>query len=111
MRRAGLEREERGVLILGEDGTVDGLGVLSESGAWAALPWEDAVAVPGVDIAPLWFTVDPVTGDYETNPGDPTPVSEVSVSFINLEDTARLSLVMSATDVAGNTTVTSGPLE
>jgi hypothetical protein len=105
------DRKERGVLILGEDGTVEGLGVLSESGAWAALPWEDAVAVPGVEIAPLWFTVDPVTGDYETNEGDATPVSEVRVSFVDLEDTTRLSLVMSATDVAGNTTVTSGPLE
>jgi hypothetical protein len=55
--------------------------------------------------------VDPVTGDYETNEGDPTLVSEVRVSFVDLEDTSRLSLVMSATDVAGNTTVTSGPLE
>jgi len=107
------DREERGVLVLGEGGTVEGLAVRSEGGAWAALPWEDAVALPDVEIAPLWFTVDPVTGDYETNEGDATPVSEVRVSFINLEDTARLSLVMSATDVAGNTTVTppSGPLE
>jgi len=31
--------------------------------------------------------------------------------FVNLDDPARLSLVMSVTDVAGKTTVTSGPIE
>jgi hypothetical protein len=96
--------------ILGEDGTVEGLSVRSENGAWASLPWEDVVAVPDAEIAPLWFTVDLETGDYETNEGVATAVSEVSVGFIDLQDTARLSLVMSATDVAGNTTVTSAPL-
>jgi hypothetical protein len=103
-------REERGALILGEDGTVEGLSVQSENGAWASLPWADVVAVPDAEIAPLWFTVDLETGDYETNEGVATAVSEVSVGFIDLQDTARLSLVMSATDVAGNTTVTSAPL-
>jgi hypothetical protein len=55
--------------------------------------------------------VDPTTGDYETNRGEATAVSEVSVGFIDLDDTSRLSLILSATDVAGNTTVTSGALE
>jgi len=105
------DRRERGVLILGENGAVDGLGVLRENGTWALLPWEDAVALPGVEIAPLWFTVDIVSGDYETNEGAATPIAEVSVTFIDLvEDTTRLSLVLSVTDIAGNTTVTSGPL-
>jgi hypothetical protein len=112
-------REERGSLILSDDGTVDGLALQSENGAWASLPWEDVVAVPDAEIAPLWFTVDFVTGEYETHQGIEyethqgiaTPVSEVSVGFIDLDDTSRLSLVLSATDVAGNTTVTSGPLE
>jgi hypothetical protein len=105
------DRKERGVLILGEDGTIEGLAIASEGGAWAALPWEDTVAVPDLEVAPLWFTVDPESGDYETHEGDATPVSDVSVSFVDLEDTTRLSLVMSATDVAGNTMITSGPIE
>jgi hypothetical protein len=105
------DREERGVLILAEDGTVDGLGALRENGTWAFLPWEDAVALPNVEVAPLWFTVDVVTGDYETHEGVATGISEVGVNFVNLDDPARLSLVMSVTDVAGNTTVTSGPIE
>jgi hypothetical protein len=108
--RAGA-REERGSLILSDEGTVDGLAVQSENGAWASLPWEDVVAVPGAEIAPLWFTVDIQTGAYVTHEGMGTAVSEVSVGFIDLDDTSRLSLVLSATDVAGNTTVTSGPLE
>ena len=107
--RAG-NRKERGSLILGDDGAVDGLAVRSEDGAWASLAWEDVLAVPDAEIAPLWFTVDPQTGEYETNEGVATAVSEVSVGFIDLDDTSRLSLVLSATDVAGNTTVTSGPL-
>jgi len=104
-------REERGSLILSDDGTVNGLAIQSDNDAWASLPWEDVAGVPDAEIAPLWFTVDLVTGDYQTNEGMATPVSEVSVGFIDLEDTSRLSLVLSATDVAGNTTVTSGPLE
>jgi len=108
--RAG-NREERGSLILGDDGVVDGLAVRSEDGAWASLAWEDVLAVPDAEIAPLWFTVDSQTGEYESNEGVATAVSEVSVGFIDLEDTSRLSLVLSATDVAGNTTVTSSPLE
>ena len=104
-------REERGSLILSDDGTVDGLALQSENGAWASLPWEDVVAVPDAEIAPLWFTVNLVNGEYETHQGIATPVSEVSVGFIDLDDTSRLSLVLSATDVAGNTTVTSGPVE
>ena len=112
-------RKERGSLILSDDGTVDGLALQSENGAWASLPWEDVVAVPDAEIAPLWFTVDFVTGEYETHQGIEyethqgiaTPVSEVSVGFIDLDDTSRLSLVLSATDVAGNTTVTSGAVE
>jgi hypothetical protein len=108
--RAGA-REERGSLILSDDGAVDGLAVRSEDGAWASLAWEDVLAVPDAEIAPLWFTVDPQTGEYESNEGVATAVSEVSVGFIDLEDTSRLSLVLSATDVAGNTTVTSGALE
>jgi len=51
------------------------------------------------------------TDEYESNEGVATAVSEVSVGFIDLEDTSRLSLVLSATDVAGNTAVTSGALE
>jgi hypothetical protein len=98
-------------LILGDDGTVEGLALQSENGAWASLPWDDVVAMPDAQIAPLWFTVDPTTGDYETNRGEATAVSEVSVGFIDLDDTSRLSLILSATDVAGNTTVTSGALE
>jgi hypothetical protein len=55
--------------------------------------------------------VDPTTGDYETNRGEATAVSEVSVGFIDLDDTDRLSLILSATDVAGHTTVVPcGPL-
>jgi hypothetical protein len=108
--RAGA-REERGSLILSDDGAVDGLAVRSEDGAWASLTWKDVLAVPDAEIAPLWFTVDPQTGEYESNEGVATAVSEVSVGFIDLEDTSRLSLVLSATDVAGNTTVTSGALE
>jgi hypothetical protein len=98
-------REQRGSLILGDDGTVEGLALQSESGAWASLPWDDVVAVPDAEIAPLWFTVDPTTGDYETNQGEATAVSEVSIGFIELDDPSRLSLVLSATDVAGNTKV------
>jgi len=108
--RAGA-REERGSLILSDDGAVDGLAVRSENGAWASLAWEDVLAVPGAEIAPLWFTVDIQTGAYVTHDGVWTAVSEVSVGFINLDDTSRLSLVLSATDVAGNTTVSSGALE
>jgi len=52
-------------LILGEDGTVDELAVLSQDGAWASLPWKDVVAVPDAEIALLWFTVGPMTGDNE----------------------------------------------
>jgi len=105
-------REERGALILSDDGTVEGLALQSENGAWASLPWEDVVAVPDGEIAPLWFTVDLATGEYETNEGVATPVSEVSVGFIDLDDPSRLSLVLSATDVAGNTTVVaSDPLD
>jgi hypothetical protein len=69
------------------------------------------VSVPGAEIAPLWFTVDIQTGAYVTHEGVGTAVSEVSVGFIDLDDTRRLSLVLSATDVAGNTTVASGPVE
>jgi hypothetical protein len=98
-------------LILGDDGTVDGLALQSEDGAWASLPWEDMMAVPNAEIAPLWFTVDLQTGAYVTHEGVWTPTSEVRVGFIDLDDTSRLSLLLSATDVAGNTKVTSGPLE
>ena len=104
-------REERGVLILADDGTVDGLGVVRENGTWALLPWQDAVALPGVEVAPLWFTVNVTTGDYETREGDATPISEVGVSFVELDDTARLSLVLSVTDIAGNATIATGPLQ
>jgi len=52
-----------------------------------------------------------VPGEHQTNEGAATEVSEVSVGFIDLQDTTRLSLVLSATDVAGNTTVTSGALQ
>jgi len=107
-------REQRGSLILGDDGTVEGLALRSENGAWASLPWDDVVAVPDAEIAPLWFTVDtvdPTTGEYETNQGEATAVSEVRVGFIDLDDTDRLSLILSATDVAGHTTVVPcGPL-
>jgi hypothetical protein len=105
------DREERGVLILADDGSVDGLGVLRDDGTWAVLSWDDAKEVPGLEVAPLWFTVDLATGDYETNEGDATLASDVSVSFVELDDTSRLSLVLSVTDVAGNTTIASGALE
>ena len=108
--RAGA-REERGSLILSDDGAVDGLALRSEDGAWASFPWEDVVAVPDAEIAPLWFTVDPTTGEYTTNEGIATAVSDVRVGFVELDDPSRLSLVLSATDVAGNTTVTSKPLQ
>jgi hypothetical protein len=108
--RAG-DREERGSLILGDDGTVDGLALQSEDGAWASLPWEDVMAVPNAEIAPLWFTVDLQTGAYVTHEGVWTPTSEVRVGLIDLDDTSRLSLLLSATDVADKTTVTSGPVE
>jgi hypothetical protein len=105
--RAG-DREERGSLILCDDGTIDGLAVQSEEGAWASFPWKDVQDVPGAEIAPLWFTIDidieTETGAYATNEGVATAASEVTVDFIQLqEDTSRLSLVLSATDVAGNT--------
>jgi hypothetical protein len=100
--RAG-DREERGSLILSDDGTIDGLAVQSEEGAWASFPWNDVQDVPGAEIAPLWFTVDIETGAYATNEGVATAASEVIVDFIQLQDTSRLSLVLSATDVAGNT--------
>jgi hypothetical protein len=105
--RAG-DREERGSLILSDDGTIDGLAVQSEEGAWASFPWKDVQDVPGAEIAPLWFTIDidieTETGAYATNEGVATAASEVTVDFIQLqEDTSRLSLVLSATDVAGNT--------
>jgi hypothetical protein len=102
--RAG-DRVEQGSLILSDDGTVDGLALLSEDGAWASFPWEDVMDVPAAEIAPRWFTVD-ADGAYETHEGMATAVSEVSVGFVDLDDIARLSLVMSATDVAGKTTVT-----
>jgi hypothetical protein len=108
--RAG-DREERGSLILGDDGTVDGLALQSEDGAWASLPWEDVMAVPNAEIAPLWFTVDLQTGAYVTHEGVWTPTSEVRVGLIDLDDTSRLSLLLSATDVADKTTVASGPVE
>jgi hypothetical protein len=108
--RAG-DREERGSLILGDDGTVDGLALQSEDGAWASLPWEDVMAVPNAEIAPLWFTVDLQTGAYVTHEGVWTPTSEVRVGLIDLDDTSRLSLLLSATDVADKTTVTSSSLE
>jgi hypothetical protein len=110
--RAGT-REERGSLILSDDGVVEGLALRSEDGAWASLAWEDVLAVPGAEIAPLWFTVIQTgeqTGAYVTHEGVGTAVSEVSVGFIDLDDTSRLSLVLSATDVAGNTTVRRDPL-
>ena len=68
------------------------------------------MVVPGLEIAPLWFTVDVVTGDYETNEGDRTPVSDVAASFVELDETSRLSLVLSVTDLADNTTIRSNPL-
>ena len=105
------DREERGVLILADDGTVEGLGARRENGTWAFLPWEDAVTLPGVDVAPLWFTVDVQTGDYATHEGIATPISEVGVSFVELDDATRLSLVLSVTDIAGNTTLRNGPIE
>lgn len=55
--------------------------------------------------------MDPTTGDYETNEGDATPISEVDASFVELDDTARLSLLLSVTDIAGNTAISSGSLQ
>jgi hypothetical protein len=105
------EREERGILILAEGGVIEALGAVRENGTWAVLPWEDAVALPGLEIAPLSFTVDPMTGDYETREGDRTPVSEAGVSFVELDDTNRLSLLLSVTDLAGNVTLSGSTLE
>ncbi|UCH28165.1 MAG: hypothetical protein JSV06_07660 [Myxococcales bacterium] len=98
------ERRERGVLLLSDDGAIEGVGVLREDGTWALFAWEDAQAISDVEIGPLWFTVDPA-GEYETNEGDTTPIADVNVRFVDLADTSRLSLVLSVTDIAGNTTV------
>lgn len=107
------DREERGVLILADDGRIDGLGILREDGTWAVLSWDDARKVPGLEVAPLWFTVDldPAMGDYDTNEGDATPVDEVTVSFVELDDASRLTLALAVTDVAGNTTIASDAVE
>ena len=105
------ERRDRGVLILADDGAIEGIGVLRDDGAWAAFAWEDAQAAPGVEIAPLWFTVDVETGDYETKEGDATPIADVVVTYVDLEETSRLTIVLSVTDIDGNTTLASRTLE
>ena len=104
-------RRERGVLVLSDDGAIEGIGVLADDGTWAAFPWEDAQSVTDVEIAPLWFTVDVETGEYETNEGDATPIADVVVSYVDLEETSRLTVVLSVTDIDGNTTLQSAALE
>jgi Clostripain family len=103
-------REERGLLLLADDNEITGLTVQSENGNWAVFAWSDVVAAPKVEIAPLWFTVDPSSGDYTTNVGAFTSASEVGAHFLELADTARLSVAVAATDIAGNTTLASAAL-
>jgi hypothetical protein len=104
------DEEEPGFLLLSDEGAVEGIAALRES-AWSSLPWEDAVALRGVEVAPRWYTVDEATGDYVTNTGVATPISEVAVGFVPLDDPTRLTLLLSATDIAGNTTIASAPFE
>ena len=112
-----VERRARGVLErvtdgVADDGSIEGLGIFDqEGGTWAVLSWEDAQEVPGLRVAPFWFTVDLTTGDYETNEGNATAVEEVTLSFVELDDASRLTLAVAVTDLAGNTTITSGPVE
>ncbi len=106
-------RQERGVLILDAEGSAIGAGVVRENGTWSVFPWEEAVAIPGVTVSPLSFTVNLETGDYETDQGDATPIADLTVSFVELdafEDAERLTVALAVTDVAGNTTITSASL-
>lgn len=103
-------RQRRGELLLADDHEITGLAVQSENGNWGVLAWPDLVAASQVEIAPLFYTVDPATGDYATSHGAFTSASKVATHFLQLEDTTRLSIVITATDVAGNTTVASAPL-
>jgi hypothetical protein len=97
-------RQERGLLLLSDDHEITGLAVQSENGNWAVLAWSDVVAAPEVQIAPLYYTVDPASGNYTTNTGAFTNASGLTAHFLELEDTTRLSVAVAATDVAGNTT-------
>ncbi|HKO93885.1 MAG TPA: clostripain-related cysteine peptidase [Polyangiaceae bacterium] len=103
-------REERGLLILSDDREITGLAVQSANGNWAVLAWSDVVVAPDIEIAPLWYTVDPSSGTYTTNTGAFTSASALEAQFLELEDRARLTLMLAATDVAGNTTLASVPL-
>jgi len=103
-------RQERGLLLLADDHEITGLALQSANGNWAVLAWSDVVAAPDIQIAPLWYTVDPASGNYTTNMGAFTNASGLTAHFLELEDTARLSVAVTATDVAGNTTLASAPL-
>jgi hypothetical protein len=104
------DRSERGVLVLADDGAIEGIGVKREEGTWAFLAWADAQAIPDVELAPLWFTLELEAGEYTTNQGSLTPIADVIVRFVDVDDTSRLTLVASVTDIAGNTTVASEAL-
>lgn len=101
------DRNERGVLVLADEGAIEGIGVKREDGTWAYLAWADAQAIPDVELAPLWFVVDLGTGEYTTNQGTATPIADVVLSFVDVDDTSRLTLVASVTDIAGNVTLAS----
>jgi len=103
-------REERGLLLLADDRSISGVAVQNANGNWAVLAWSDVVAAPEVQIAPLHYTVDPTSGVYTTIVGAFTNASAIAAQFLELEDTARLSVAVAATDVAGNTTLVSAPL-
>ncbi|HKP56939.1 MAG TPA: clostripain-related cysteine peptidase [Polyangiales bacterium] len=103
-------RQERGLLLLADDHAIDGLTVQSENGTWAAFAWSDVVAAPGVEIAPLHYTVDTSKGSYTANTGSFTKASDVAAHFVPLEDKARLSVTVAATDIAGKTTLSSAEL-
>jgi hypothetical protein len=103
-------REERGLLLLDESREITGLAVQSANGNWAVLAWSDVVAAPQLEIAPLWYSVDLASGDYTTTLGAFTNASEITAQFLELADRTRLSVAVSATDIAGNTTLASAPL-
>lgn len=104
------QREERGLLLLSDDHAITGLTLQSESGNWAVFAWADVAAKPDVEIAPLWYTVDSATAEYTTNTGAFTDAADVAAQIFELEDTARLSIVVAATDIAGNTRLESASL-
>ena len=68
------------------------------------------VGAPDVEIAPLWYTIDPVSAGYTANIGTFTNASELAAHFAPLDDIARLSIAVAVTDIAGKTRLRSAPL-